>query len=552
MRSKKIRIDKPYLMLPLGDSRNRFIPEKNRQILSLRVDTVLVEEYELVLSPNPRTWAALDLTRYSERDIEVRLEGGDEKLLDMVVPSGTPQDFVSFYHEDMRPLVHLTPRHGSMNDPNGLYYYAGEYHCFAQLNPYGFNTGNTHWMHCVSTDLVRWRQEPCALLPDETGLMYSGSGVVDYHNTSGLQSGEIPPVFLFYTAAGSKSRWSRGRRFEIAAAYSLDGGQTYVKYEDNPVVSHMQFMNRDPKVIWVPEINTWVMVIYLYNDIYRLLCSGNLLRWETMQDVSVTHAAECPDLFRLALDGDPARFYWILWGSPDNYIVGSFEGQHFIPVTGTVEGPCHRLASALSTAALSPGGYAAQTFNNLPDGRVVQMSWINTRPNHGPFLGCLSIPNEVKLVSTPEGPRLSILPAEELDALVADSWAFTDRGLEELCHIPPRFFGEAMDMTFRLTVTPGRIMAVSVRGVLIAYDPETAHLLLPCGAYDVKAPDGLLTLRVITDRCSMEIYADNGLFNLALAVMPDSNDISVRVVDLDPSVGVDFTIRTLNNMWQKE
>ena len=37
---------------------------------------------------------------------------------------------------EMRPLFHLTPRCGWMNDPNGFSMYKGEYHLFYQYYPY--------------------------------------------------------------------------------------------------------------------------------------------------------------------------------------------------------------------------------------------------------------------------------------------------------------------------------------------------------------------------------------------------------------------------------
>ena len=43
-----------------------------------------------------------------------------------------------------------------------------------------------HWGHAISENLVDWRHQPIALYPDSLGLVFSGSAVVDSHNTSGL------------------------------------------------------------------------------------------------------------------------------------------------------------------------------------------------------------------------------------------------------------------------------------------------------------------------------------------------------------------------------
>ena len=67
----------------------------------------------------------------------------------------------------MRPVFHLTPRVGWMNDPNGFSYYNGAYHMFYQYYPYRPFWGPMHWGHAVSKDLLHWNYLPAALAPDE-------------------------------------------------------------------------------------------------------------------------------------------------------------------------------------------------------------------------------------------------------------------------------------------------------------------------------------------------------------------------------------------------
>ena len=78
-----------------------------------------------------------------------------------------------------RPSIHFTPQTGWMNDPNGLVYAEGVYHLYFQHNPFDVQWENMSWGHAVSRDLLHWEQKDDVLFPDETGTMFSGSGIVN-------------------------------------------------------------------------------------------------------------------------------------------------------------------------------------------------------------------------------------------------------------------------------------------------------------------------------------------------------------------------------------
>jgi len=114
-----------------------------------------------------------------------------------------------------RPRVHFTPRQGWINDPNGLIYLTGQYHLFAQHYPHDTSWGAMHWLHATSDDLIHWHEQPIALYPNERGMKFSGSSVLDRGNRSGLSTDGRDPLILVYT--------NHGQQEEQAIAWSTDG-----------------------------------------------------------------------------------------------------------------------------------------------------------------------------------------------------------------------------------------------------------------------------------------------------------------------------------------
>ena len=119
--------------------------------------------------------------------------------------------------DNFRPQFHFTAAREWINDPNGLVFFEGEYHLFYQTNPFGEQWGHMSWGHAVSRDLLNWEILPIAIAEDSRVSIFSGSVVVDTHNTSGLGDGVSPPLIAIYTGClrrddGSEPRDPADRR----------------------------------------------------------------------------------------------------------------------------------------------------------------------------------------------------------------------------------------------------------------------------------------------------------------------------------------------------
>ena len=193
------------------------------------------------------------------------------------------------YQEQHRPQIHFSPPEKWMNDPNGMVFYRGEYHLFYQYYPDSTVWGPMHWGHAISKDLVYWDNLPVALFPDSLGYIFSGSAVIDWKNTSGLQTGEHPPMIAIFTHH-NEIKQNNGRKDyqNQSMAYSNDMGRNFVKYKHNPVISNPGETDfRDPKVSWNENVKMWVMVLAAGKKV-KFYCSPNLLQWEYLSDFGTT------------------------------------------------------------------------------------------------------------------------------------------------------------------------------------------------------------------------------------------------------------------------
>ena len=88
-----------------------------------------------------------------------------------------------------RPIYHFVSPESTLNDPNGLCFWQGQWHLFYQGYPP--EDPRQHWGHAVSDDLIHWCDLPYAIYPDPERACFSGSAFVEdnrviaiYHGTT--------------------------------------------------------------------------------------------------------------------------------------------------------------------------------------------------------------------------------------------------------------------------------------------------------------------------------------------------------------------------------
>jgi sucrose-6-phosphate hydrolase SacC (GH32 family) len=447
-----------------------------------------------------------DVEDFNAPDLEAQGQDG----VGPVAPE-VPLTTAPLYQEQYRPQFHFSSVTNWLNDPNGLVFYKGEYHLFFQHNPKRNVWGNMTWGHAVSPDLVHWTQLDPVIYPDKLGTIFSGSAVVDWKNTSGFGKEGVPPLVCIYTSNGQPATQS--------IAYSLDG-RTFTKYEKNPVLGNVARGNRDPKVVWHESSKQWIMILFVQS--FDLFSSPNLKDW-TPLPTKIECGRECPDIFPMPLDGDPEKLKWVVTAASGSYIIGEFDGKEFKTEVGPF--PSHF-------------GYAVQTFSDEPKGRRIQIGWLRGTkvPYPGmPFNQQMTVPAELTLKTTPNGPRLFRLPVKELEVLRGKVHAWTDTTIVPGTNLLSGLTHDLYDIEGEIQAGSSKEVGFKARG-----KPVSLHFV-----------DGRAKFRMLVDRITIEVFEDDGAKTQAMTFMPDDKAAPLDLFAVGGNAKiVSLKVHELKSIWK--
>lgn len=469
------------------------------------------------------------------------------------------------YTEPFRLQFHFSPPRNWTNDPNGLVYYKGEYHLFYQYNPFGDTWGHMSWGHAVSRDLVHWTHLPVALGEENGEMIFSGSAVVDWHNSSGLcrnqDPGDASCLIAIYT--GNSDRQSQN------IAFSNDRGRTWTKYKGNPVIDPGLRDFRDPKVFWHEPDRKWVMAAALPTEHkVRFFGSADLKRWNVLSDFVPAGATggvwECPDLFPLPVDDGQIR--WVLsvninpggiaGGSGNQYFVGRFDGTRF-----TNDNP----APQTLWADYGKDFYASQSYSDIPpaDGRRIWLGWFSNwlyagnEPTH-PWRCAQTIPRVLRLKAIRRSIRLVQQPIRELASLrgenlhvgaadVGDANRRLDEFQSESYEIDAEFdTGTANEVGFRLRMGKAEqtLAGCDIRKSEVFIDRTKSGTVNFSGDFAGRHPGpvGLsahrVKLRLFVDRSSVELFANDGETVISDRIFPSPGSTHLQIYEQGGSARV--------------
>ncbi len=527
-----------------------------RYYFEIHADSGLIRAFDasVALTDDIDFWVKHDMYEWSGEQIKVRTYQYFEnrpEILNNLVLSDNIVDSDNLYQENLRPQFHFTAKRGWLNDPNGLVFHEGEYHLFYQANPYGNDYGrndyNKTWGHAVSEDLVHWRELPAAINPDHLGSIYSGSAVIDHNNTTGFGSEEQTSMVALYTSAGTRNRWSFGKPFTQSVAYSLDNGRTFTKYDGNPVLANLGYINRDPKAFWYEAGQHWVIVLYLDHGAFVFFTSDDLKEWKQqstieIEDLGISEVAafeDCPELFELPIDGNRVNSKWVLYAGSGDYVLGDFDGKKFIPEIGLLKynhGDCF---------------YASQTFNNVPteDGRRIQMAWGIVDFPEMPFNQMMTFPVSLTLRNTTNGVRIFANPVNEIEKLYDSVKSYSDIEILPDEDLLEGFNSGSYDIEINMSSSSQGKILFKANGREIKIDLDRQKIMSGDLEIDYQNRNAEINVRLLVDIKSIEVFLDNGKIYMPLRIDGKIESESISLTSDSPLNINELKIRTLRSIW---
>ncbi|MGX8773644.1 MAG: glycoside hydrolase family 32 protein [Bacillota bacterium] len=446
---------------------------------------------------------------------------------------------LSDFNKNERPVFHLTPEVGWMNDPNGFSIYGDECHLFYQCYPEATRWGPTRWGHVKSSDFIRWERLPDAIVPDQE---YDIGGCFSGTATEIVQDNAKAVHMLMYTGCRPDHDDPEGRGIQTQCIAFGDGIE-YGKHDANPVITEAQLPEgsdphefRDPK-LWQEADGTFRAIVANHDPEKgtRLLLfrSEDGRGWKYSKVFAEETGApermwECPDFFPL--------------GDRHVILVSVMNEVGSLCITGRYDRETETfIEETRQTLDQGLDFYAGQTLA-APDGRRILTGWMQNpqtaenREADLPVNGQMSLPRELELM----GSRIIQRPVRELESYRTDevihrNVRLTGAGERKLegvsgrtadIEISVRPDGDETYGMFRM-----RFAGDSERSTEFRYEPESSEVMLGSAKTKVRNRNGRLDVRLILDRLSAEIFINDGEQVMSAVIYTDrhAEDITFYV-----------------------
>jgi sucrose-6-phosphate hydrolase SacC (GH32 family) len=229
-----------------------------------------------------------------------------------------------------------------------------------------------------------------------------------------------------------------------------------------------------------------------------------------------------------------------MFAADGEYVVGSFDGRVFSPEH---DGK-HRLWYG--------NFYASQLFSDAPGQRRVQIGWARGNDYPGmPFNQGMTVPVDLSLGETGEGPRLFAEPVPELQTLRTDPRSLPPTAVPPGDNALAGLEGDLLEMDTTLELGETTVVTLGIAGAEVTLNRPQGTLR--CGGVEAPLPidgEGRLRLQVLVDRGSIEVFAGDGRVALSEGVLlpPGKKALVLSATGGEARI-VSFDLWELHSIW---
>ena len=248
------------------------------------------------------------------------------------------------------------------------------------------------------------------------------------------------------------------------------------------------------------------MVLYVRRGRAHFFNSDDMKTWTATSVVPLDGFHECPDMFELPVDGDPKDCKWVIYDGPFHYWIGDFDGERFQPQTPVLR------------CEFGKNFHAAQSWKT-PEQKRVQIGWMNGGAYPGmPFNQQMTFPSELTLRTTPDGIRLFMYPIEAVQSLHTKSFSLENHTLEPGDNPLADISGGLFDIEMVIETGDATEFGLRLHETAVIYSDNQ----VACAGAKAKIPpvDGVITLRILVDRTSIETFVNDGQIALPCCFQP--------------------------------
>ena len=408
--------------------------------------------------------------------------------------------------------LHLEPRHGWLNDPNGLAYFNGKYHIFHQYS-YEVNGGLKHWYYYTSSDLVNYEDKGVFVSPtiaEETHGVYSGS--------ANVENGKL----VFYYTGNVKHKgdydYVHAGRGHNTISFSTEDGENFTEKkcllttDDYPNMSNHV---RDPKVFKKNGRNYLILGARDSNDYGCLLVydKDTLEPYKTIySEKNLGFMWECPDYFEV--DGKEIFMF-----SPQGItrMYPYYENMYQIGYSVVDEGIEN--VDKLNNFTLFDYGhdfYASQTFLDEDNNRVLigwmyvpDSSYTNPTTQFG-YQNCLTIPRVLNYKDGKLRQTLHKSVKELLGKTIKNN--------------------DFIEKTWYYKQEHGYEFEIEIADFKVSYNDNELKVDFGTSGYgrdNRKYKLELKNVEIVFDSSSIELFANDGSFALSTRFYPNSHNVKI-------------------------